>query len=76
MVVITSVRISGWSGIDDRVFSASAPCLIEQREHRPRDAFEQRPLGLRAGKNADAKQDAEQEAREVACIQFAWDGAA
>jgi len=60
----------------DYLFDATAPCLVEQCERRPRDTFEQRPLRFRAGKNADAEQDAEQEAREVACIQFAWDGAA
>jgi len=33
---------------------------VQKGERGPRDAFEQRPLGLRAGENPDAEQDAEQ----------------
>ena len=49
----------------DYLFDATAPCLVEQCERRPRDAFEQRPLRFRAGKHTNAKQDAKQEPREV-----------
>jgi hypothetical protein len=42
--------------------------VIEVSKRGVRDALEQRAVGIRTGEDANAEQDAEQQARGIACL--------
>jgi hypothetical protein len=51
--------------------------LIEERERRPRNAFEQSALGFRSGEDPNTQQDTEQQAGDLQrgrFVKFSWPG--